>query len=64
VLGVPRFEHYFKDNLTTGALSKDKDYIYDFNFIDKSKKLILYPATSLPFDDIRALALLDNKNFN
>jgi hypothetical protein len=61
VLGVPRFERYFKDDLITSTLSRDKDYIYDFNSIDKSKKIILYPATALPFDDIRALALIDNE---
>lgn len=59
VLGVPRFDCYFNGNLISGLNSSDKDYIYACNCIEKSKKIILYPATSLPFDDIQALALLD-----
>ena len=61
VLGVPRFDNYFNVHLSSCDHHKHKDYIYDCNLIDKSKKIILYAATSLPFDDIRTLELIDKE---
>ncbi|SDM88421.1 CDP-Glycerol:Poly(glycerophosphate) glycerophosphotransferase [Daejeonella rubra] len=54
ILGVPRFERYFSKD--TSSIS-----IHEVNNIPPDKKIILYPATSLPFDDIQALTTLDNE---
>jgi hypothetical protein len=59
ILGVPRFEPYFLKNITSKNKSKDRGYIYKYNSIPKTKKIILYPATSLPFEDMNALKLID-----
>lgn len=54
ILGVPRFESYF-------SKSKSNISIHEVNNIPLNKKIILYPATSLPFDDIQALLVLDTE---
>ncbi len=55
-LGVPRFESYFDDRQTTPTAQ-----IHSFNRIPEGKKVILYATTSMPFDDIQALKLLDQE---
>jgi hypothetical protein len=57
VLGVPRFDIYTKDYLNS-------DIIYNINNIPLGKKIILYAATSLPFDDILILRLLNEEISN
>lgn len=54
ILGVPRFESYFEK-------IKISDKIHRFNNIPPSKKIILYAATVMPFDDISALKLLNDE---
>jgi hypothetical protein len=54
ILGVPRFENYRVDNLKSKS-------VYDRNGIPLDKKIILYASTSLPFDDVSILRLLDNE---
>lgn len=56
-LGVPRFESYFKK-------IKISDAIHRFNDIPCHKKIILYAATVMPFDDIAALKLLNDELIN
>jgi hypothetical protein len=56
ILGAPRFDMYFDDN----SQLDPKTEIYDFNKIPLGKKIILYAATSLPFDDVAVLKFLDN----
>lgn len=53
-LGVPRFDRYFHENSSESGLD-----IHHFNGIPRDKKIILYAATSIPFDDISALEILD-----
>jgi hypothetical protein len=59
VLGVPRFESYFGKQTQDTLISYNRKYICDYNSISIDKKIILYPATSLPFDDMSALQLID-----
>ena len=54
ILGVPRFESYFSKD--TSNIS-----IHEVNNIPQNKKIILYPATALPFDDVQALTTLDRE---
>ena len=53
-LGVPRFDLYFRDDVPKPTLD-----IHDFNGILPEKKIILYAATAIPFDDISAIEMLD-----
>ena len=53
-LGVPRFESYYER-----SQRKSTGHIHAFNKIHEDKKIILYAATSIPFDDVQALAILD-----
>jgi hypothetical protein len=53
-LGVPRFDRYFH----AGGEASPID-IRVFNGLPKDKKIILYAATSMPFDDVAALASMD-----
>lgn len=55
ILGVPRFDAYFYDN---NEINVD---IYKINKIPTDKKIILYPSTVLPFNDIEALQILDKE---
>jgi len=51
-LGVPRFEVYYSEN--------KRDFsIHAFNKIPSEKKILLYAATAMPFDDVQALQILD-----
>lgn len=54
-LGVPRFDRYFNDDGVGRAID-----IHEFNGIPRGKKIVLYAATSIPFDDIAALEILDS----
>ena len=54
ILGVPRFESYFKK-------AESEFSIHDINGIPRDKKILLYPSTVLPFNDIEALTILDNE---
>ena len=56
-LGVPRFESYFKNIEISNS-------IHRFNDIPSNKKIILYAATVMPFDDIAALKLLNDELIN
>ncbi|MHB1195129.1 MAG: CDP-glycerol glycerophosphotransferase family protein [Longimicrobiales bacterium] len=55
-LGVPRFDRYFRKD----APKPDID-IHQFNGIPTDKKILLYGATSIPFDDMSALRILDRE---
>lgn len=55
-LGLARFEPYFKE---IGL--ENKWFIHEFNGIPKDKKIILYAATALPFDDMSVLEVLDTE---
>jgi len=57
ILGVPRFESYFKK-------IKVSDSIHRFNDIPSNKKIILYASTVMPFDDITALKSLNDELIN
>lgn len=57
ILGVPRFEQY-------GKIVYDAELIFKNNSISIDKKIILYACTSLPFDDISALKLIDQEISN
>jgi hypothetical protein len=54
ILGVPRFENY-----SIGKLNSKS--IYERNGIPLTKKIILYASTSLPFDDVSILKLIDDE---
>jgi hypothetical protein len=53
-LGVPRFDLYFRDDAP-----KPKVDIHEFNGIPPDRKIVLYAATAIPFDDISAIEILD-----
>lgn len=53
-LGVPRFDLYFRDDAPKPTVD-----IHEFNGIPPDKKIILYAATAIPFDDISAIEILD-----
>jgi hypothetical protein len=53
-LGVPRFDRYFRQDEPKPEID-----IHEFNGIPKNKKIILYAATAIPFDDISAIEILD-----
>lgn len=54
-LGVPRFDLYFRDDAPKASVD-----IHDFNGIPRNKKIVLYAATAIPFDDISAIESLDH----
>jgi hypothetical protein len=53
-LGVPRFDPYFRDDVPAPKVD-----IYEINGIPRTKKIVLYAATSIPFDDVSAVEILD-----
>ena len=55
-LGNPRFDRYFCNGERSQFPGLD---IHDFNGIPANKNIILYAATSIPFDDISAIEILD-----
>lgn len=54
-LGMARFERYFDESVDAAQVGA----LRALNGIPDGKKVILYAATALPFDDIAALEILD-----
>lgn len=56
ILGSPRFEMYFQSKP-----NNSKKFICNYNSIPINKKILLFAATVLPFDDCGAMKTLDEE---